>query len=495
MNTLLIVEDEKMIRQGIAVMAKRCSVEIAEILECRNGLEALEILKNREIDVMFTDIRMPKMDGIELVKETENLKRCPKIVVVSGYDDFNYAVEMLKHGVKDYILKPVKREKIEELLKKLDAEISGEKKLEGIELQTFTRELKAYLNQPAVPEKELEPLRWKFEQYMGQEPYLAVAGARQKNEDEGEERQEGLYLEIDGQGICFVKAAQAEEILESGWFTGAVGISGEHRSFKECAAAYREAAEARLYAYFRGLPQLRFIEMPAGKDGGTGSAGQRVPEEFISHFVSQFPTEHMEKAVMSFKHLLFEARHGQTDMAAVIESGDRLQTELTGAYKKMVSEEKQPFFDMEPPLAFSNADEYEESFCSWIRQIRGCLDEVYDSNQNRNKIRTAVRYVEENFRTDLNMAMVSNYVSMNYSLFSIAFKEYTGVNFVSYLKNLRIEEAKRLLETTDEKVQDIGRRVGFESDKHFLKSFKAACGISPSDYRRNAGLGEITKTF
>lgn len=57
-ETLLIVEDEKMIRQGIAVMAKRSSVEISEILECRNGQEALEILKNREIDVMFTDIRM-----------------------------------------------------------------------------------------------------------------------------------------------------------------------------------------------------------------------------------------------------------------------------------------------------------------------------------------------------------------------------------------------------------------------------------------------------
>ncbi len=64
MRTLLIVEDEKMIRQGIAVMAKRSSVEISEILECRNGQEALEILKNREIDVMFTDIRMRKWMGL-----------------------------------------------------------------------------------------------------------------------------------------------------------------------------------------------------------------------------------------------------------------------------------------------------------------------------------------------------------------------------------------------------------------------------------------------
>ena len=234
MRTLLIVEDEKMIRQGIAVMAKRSSVEISEILECRNGQEALEILKNREIDVMFTDIRMPKLDGIELVKETENLKKCPKIVVVSGYDDFNYAVEMLKHGVKDYILKPVKREKIEELLKKLDAEINGEKRLEGIELQAFARELKLYLKQPSVLEKELESVRWKFEQYMGQEPYYAVVSARRREEEEKEPEPGCLELEMDGQEIRFLQAAHSEAFLQNAGLAGAVGVSGEHRSFKAC---------------------------------------------------------------------------------------------------------------------------------------------------------------------------------------------------------------------------------------------------------------------
>lgn len=112
MKTMLIVEDEKMIRQGIHVMVNRSNVEIEEVLECRNGLEALDILKRCKVDVMFTDIRMPKMDGIELVKAAKKLKKPPKIVVLSGYDDFNYAVEMLKHGVEDYILKPIKREKI-----------------------------------------------------------------------------------------------------------------------------------------------------------------------------------------------------------------------------------------------------------------------------------------------------------------------------------------------------------------------------------------------
>lgn len=88
------------------------------------------------------------------------------------------------------------------------------------------------------------------------------------------------------------------------------------------------------------------------------------------------------------------------------------------------------------------------------------------------------------------MAVVSNYVSMNYSLFSLLFKQYTGANFVSYLQNLRVKETKRLLETTDWRVNEIGRRVGFADTKHFLKVFKAATGFSPTEYRRARALTE-----
>ena len=82
------------------------------------------------------------------------------------------------------------------------------------------------------------------------------------------------------------------------------------------------------------------------------------------------------------------------------------------------------------------------------------------------------------------MTVVSNHVSMNYSLFSLLFKQYTGVNFSGYLQELRISEAKRLLEKTDWRVNEICRRAGFSDDKHFLKVFKAAVGFSPTEYRR-----------
>jgi len=128
MKTVLIVEDEKMIRQGIRAMIQRSGVPVENIMECNNGEMALAVLKDTPVDVMFTDIRMPKMDGITLVKEVSKLPQKPLVVAVSGYDDFSYAVEMLREGVREYLLKPVERDKIKEVLEKLEAELSQREK-------------------------------------------------------------------------------------------------------------------------------------------------------------------------------------------------------------------------------------------------------------------------------------------------------------------------------------------------------------------------------
>ena len=136
MHTLLIVEDEKMIRQGIKTMVQRSKVPVDNILECNNGEMALEILKMQHVDVMFTDIRMTKMDGITLVKAMQDLPHVPLTVAISGYDDFSYAVELMRMGVREYFLKPFDREKIKEVLEKLNAEI-----LKGQENAKYDRHL------------------------------------------------------------------------------------------------------------------------------------------------------------------------------------------------------------------------------------------------------------------------------------------------------------------------------------------------------------------
>ena len=250
MDTLLIVEDEKMIRQGIKVMAMRSGVPIARILDCSDGAQALEILRHEAVDGMITDIRMPHMDGIQLVQAMQTLPRIPVTIVLSGYDNFQYAVEMMRSGVKDYIMKPVEREHLYEALRNMEAQILRER-------------------------------------------------------------------------------------ARGSW--------------------------------------------PDGSPERTAKGGQSAA-----------------------------------------------------------------------------------------------------------KIRKAVTYTQANYHTALDMAAVANHVSMNYTQFSTAFKEHMGQNFITYLQTLRMDQAKRLLRTTDMKVFEIGLKVGYGDEKHFLKLFRSMFGLSPTEYRRGS---------
>ena len=108
MIEILIADDEKLIRAGIAKMISK-SIENIElkIVEAKNGQEALEICKTDEPQVLITDIRMPIMDGVELMKNVSALENKPKIIVLSGFDDFVYAKSAIQNGALSYILKPV----------------------------------------------------------------------------------------------------------------------------------------------------------------------------------------------------------------------------------------------------------------------------------------------------------------------------------------------------------------------------------------------------
>ena len=133
---------------------------------------------------------------------------------------------------------------------------------------------------------------------------------------------------------------------------------------------------------------------------------------------------------------------------------------------------------------FSSCAQYLEELDQWLDLLCSQAAQEFSDYENKQKIRQAAQYIQRHFTQPLSMTEVSNHVSMNYSLFSLLFKQYTGVNFTSYLQELRIEEAKRLLEQTDWRVNEICRRSGFSDDKHFLKVFKAAVGFSPTEYRR-----------
>ena len=470
MNKVLVVEDEKLIRQGIASMIRRSGVPVEEVIECNNGLAAMDILDNQKIDVVFTDIRMPKMNGIELVQAIQELENPPLAVAISGYDDFSYAVEMMRQGVREYILKPVEREKLKNILEKLDDELNhrrqDQEKTEAMDSQL----LKYMLKDKDSSDEDIELMSQKLLRDVGQEYIVIVAG-----EKASLKAHIGITLNsVQGENVFIVKP-DGESELQNGKY---IGISDVYTSLAELKTAYRQALHRRSEAFLLNMSTVD-SDLPPVPDELIKLALKSVDGASIAARVQMMGTDRAKDLKKEWDGFFIAAARGQIPAEEFLKSIHNFISEYSSVYKKPVPDE------LVNPLESHCLENYREKFMDFVLSEQQILGAATDADQIATKIKQAVDYINENYASGLNMAVVSNHISMNYSLFSAEFKNVTGTNFVTYLKDIRMSEAKRLLTETDLKVNEISARVGYDNEKHFMKSFKAYVGVSPTEYRRN----------
>lgn len=477
MNTVLIVEDEKMIRQGIRAMIQRSGVPVQNIMECNNGQIALEILGSQKIDVMFTDIRMPKMDGIELVGAMQKLEHKPLTVAISGYDDFTYAVQLLRMGVREYILKPVEREQIVEILKKLEEEIQKNNESDRETREIGCQQLKYMILNEHITEKEIQNVTQRFERKLLSKEYVVCC-----LENSGEETEENAsYLclgDIEGNCVYIIGRENKEFLLKNELADAYVGISRLHSGVAQLKEAYAEARMARKEAFLRAKHEVEYTEALLEERG-------KVDEEKVHQIVQMAGTDKISGALKLMELFLGEIRRDRYSGSVLEKSIGIFMDEMFRTYQNVLQGEEQGLLRFQNIYQFANLEELMEELAVWLIGFHEKIHTEFDDYRNKSRMKQAIAYIEENFDKDLNMAVISNYVSMNYSLFSYVFKQYTGKNFVNYLKELRVNEAKRLLEETDMRVIEISQKVGYENEKHFMKLFKSQCGVSPTEYRKN----------
>ncbi len=482
MKKLLIVEDEKLIRQGLKAIVMRSAVPVEEILLCKNGEEAYEIVRDNQIDVMITDIRMPKKDGITLVKEIQSLKYVPKVIVISGYDDFSYAVELLRFGAKDYLLKPIERDKINLILEKLEKEIQDETIQQKEIVKIGCQQFKYMLLNPGITEEEVTAIENKFEDCFLSSEYVVCCTNYKTLK--GLKREDVIFLDdINGQSVFIVKYEDKEEILSQILKDHFVGVSREHKNLRELREAYEEALYARKYAFATGSFITEYNHGSSRKE--------TVSEETIDQIIQMVGTDKLEEVNKFLVRILYKTKQGQIEPDDFMALMNSIVEKICLNYKNVLDFNAENINELKNVYEYDNAGSYYEAISGWIESINDRLITEFDDYKNKQKIQKAIRYIQDNYDKDLNMAVVSNYISMNYSLFSYVFKQYTGMNFVNYLKAIRINEAKRLLEGTDKKIIEISSLIGYENEKHFMKIFKSVCGVSPSEYRKNARVGKL----
>lgn len=485
MNTVLIVEDEKMIRQGIKTIIQHSGVPVNVIIECNNGQMALEILQNQVVDVMFTDIRMPKMDGIELVRQIQGLEHKPIVVVISGYDDFTYAVELMRLGVREYMLKPVDRNKLKEVLEKLDNEINFNKEKNDELRNMFYQQLK-FIMLNDISLKEAEFIFKQNNHLFISTSYVACCIP--KGECNDHQNNKYIFLsDVNNNDIYIVSEENKNFLLKNELKDYYTGVSGLHFGLRELKDAYKEAVSARKVAFLTGKKTVEYNEERMGSYSikNKRAVFQDEVNEYSMQAIGQMiGTDKIKNAIKQIEMIKYDTVRGKNTVDSLKASIESLIDNVVELYQNLIKIDEDIIVRFKNLLCYSDIESYFGDLTGWLLKVNEEITAQFDDYKNKQKIQTAIKYIEENFDNDLNMAVVSNYISMNYSLFSYLFKQYTGCNFVNYLKDLRINEAKRLLIDTDLRVNEVSQKVGYDNEKHFMKIFKNTCGVSPSEYRK-----------
>lgn len=487
MKTVLIVEDEKLIRQGIRTMIQRSGVPVEVVMECGNGEMALEILQSQKVDVMFTDIRMPKMTGIELVQKIQGLPDKPIIIAISGYADFSYAVEMLRSGVREYLLKPLEREKLWDIMRKLENELAESRENSRTSKRLGHQQFKYLMLNEKITEEELNTMQSEYESEFDLYAYYVYA-VNPKEIKTAEEKY--IYLHnVEGYDVYLVSEKNAPLLLKNELAQEYVGTSMLHSGIREMRTAYREAVDARCRAFCTNRMLCR-----------AGEAQKRIPEDFYGQGqkligeemklqrVQLLGTDKKDELVKAWNGLFYAVKNEWISPVDFTKCMDDFFKEVRKTYRNMLTDDEDSLRRLAEHYGFPALAVWQTEFMEWTLDLHERINSQFDTNKNQQKIKQAIDYIRDNFDKDLNMAVVSNHFSMNYSLFSYLFKEYTGSNFVNYLKGIRMQEAKKLLAETDLRIIEISAKVGYDNEKHFMKIFKASCGVSPSEYRKNAQI-------
>jgi two-component system response regulator YesN len=511
MKKLLIIDDEKNIRYGLKTMIEREFPSAYTITMVSNGAEALNIFKTDGADIIITDIRMPVMDGITLLErlsvETEG-GESPAVVILSGYDDFEYAKSAIRYRVKDYLLKPIRRDELFGILQRIDKEIEEQalsaQKLEH-EAEHFRKELRSSRLRELLMQQEVELEREQQEELSGLDVPFTVGvlnyyhndGTRMKSgEIQGLVERimgplEKCFSEVTTDWDCrlvligsrkedFIALSREAEARDIKGLM--IGISSEGQSLGDLRSCYTEASRSLQYTFL--YPQASFLDYESVSQERRSFP---VPREELRKLLNMLGTER-EKEMKCLLSVIFQTEHlNDLDLSYLEAVGQNINEQVLDEVFRVHGEASVEILKLYRTVGhmynYRHFHEYYRALENLLLSVNEYILGVRSAHTEHADMEEALLYIESHYARPLNMAMVSNHVSLNYSYFSEAFKAYTGESFVIYLKKVRIRHAKESLAKGFSKLAIVSEEVGFENSKQFARVFKELEGISPGDYR------------
>ncbi len=497
---ILIADDEDYTREGLLGEIDWEAFGIDEIMQAVNGDEALKIAKWFRPDIVLTDIRMPKMDGIAFAGEMLRLLPQSKLIFLSGYMETEYLKSAIRLSVIDFIEKPIDIVQVQKALRRASEEIARERKTK--EADEGNREFCQYklfelLTHREYDAKTVEKLAGEIEFPLCGEYVCMVVRFPQRGYTAGKELEKTLEMiqEIEGKGIgawqgdfCFEVIISYpgkfryrlgplyQKILDS-WpeCKVAVGIEARdcrniYNSYRTCRAAMNCAfyqSDRRMFEIDETILQKNFME-----PGIYGSflrvlpeGSRQMSEWFQDLFADLFsrkyyPREQVHTLMVSLMTAIFRQFPESYDSMPQIQGEEQLQVALLGMDSL---QEIQSFTEK----VLGCIQEREKELSGYGRIIRGVLDYI------------AAHYGEE----DLSTAQIAEHFHFSSAYMNVLFKQEMKVTLKQYLSNYRLEKAKKLLDQYGMKITEIAEKCGYTNANYFSKVFREATGMTPVEYR------------
>lgn len=526
MFTVFLVEDETLIRQNMRNAIENSGEPFTCAGEAGDGELALTIIQDVKPDILITDIKMPFMDGLTLARHAKSIIPWLRIIIVSGYDDFDLARQAIGIGVDQYILKPAANkdlfaalhtagEKITEYKKQSASflkNLSDEEMVKNILVGSFLEQL---CNGEIDPDEALRRSNELSVNLLSR--YYAAAIALWEDKDGGSSRQEViskvkyqlngtpdvLYFmsgidhfvlivkgteEIDTIERAYHVAQTLKHEVEDGGAALTIGISAAVNRISGIRDAYREAS----------VLLKTFARVQRGRIFGTGDIGQ-ADSSVVASLDELFETDMESRLKFASTSDVpaivgeFMKNLGSQEMQGMLYRYYALM-DLTAAATRIIKNFNPAVDRSELTGQFAGSEQVinsavtTEECTEFAAKICTKFIELRDRGSNchhRQLVHKACGYIRQNYNNpDISLNTVAAHVALSPTHFSTIFAQEMSETFIDYLTGVRIEKAKELLVTTDEKIVNIAFMVGYNEPNYLSYLFKKRENQSPKDYRQ-----------
>lgn len=530
---VVIIDDKPVIRESLMKTIKWKQYDCSVIAQAENGFDGKDIIDKYEPDIVVTDIKMPGMDGLELAEYIRDKRLDMKVIIITGYQEFEYAQKAIRLGIVDLVLKPIDNNKFESIIDKTIQKIAEERSRKELQIKILN-EKNMYKNKV---DSSLSTLRSSFISDIIQKrklindftskdiydlklnniKYHAIVSRVRSNNTKIVTRMSNKLRELVYEYIginhlqiidtiinkdsvfviIFDKSISARKskikiknilreiynriMQEYEMEYYCVVVSPMSKKIENLVDCYNDAVNVLNRNYFHTENNIMFSNdfklMNIAEDNtiindldSFYNVIKNMPESNINQEIDKIINKIVANAngnIFAIKCLISEIcitlmRHYIVDIYE--------QSQVNKSVNKLINE-----ID-----SLSNVKQVKNYLKSYLLYIRKCTS--VHKKINNPTVNSAISYISQNYKNDISLTEIAEYISINPSYLSRLLKKETGNNFVEILTDIRMSKAKQMLTEPGSKIIEVCKAVGYKDYSYFYQVFKKNEGISPSQY-------------